>query len=230
MLAALICVILILPVTGADSLARGGRFTVTIAGKPNTAYYVWLARTFTMSGEPGDQPPVIVANIERVEFDPDGGPYVIGNYRFSNGNGRTILDDVAPSSGTTSNTRYYARVTTDIDGIAIVSFATSSATAQKTFPVRAENPASPGEDVPVKLGLPAPRTTVPATTMPVIMETPPELAAQSPAGTPVTDQPVTFSTMISPVVPVTTKKAPVCCTGVLAAIVLALFTLRSGKT
>jgi hypothetical protein len=151
---------LVFPVTAQESLTRGNRFTVSIAAKPNTAYYVWFTRTFAMSGEPGDQPPLIAGNTERVEFDPAGGPYVIGSYQFRNGNGKTILDDVAPSSAAVSNTRYYAKVTTDENGYGILQFTTSSATAPRTFSIRAENPASPEEEVPVRLGLPEKTTAI----------------------------------------------------------------------
>ena len=189
-------------VTAADSLTRGSMFTVSIAAKPNTAYYVWFTRTFAMSGEHGDQPPVIVGYTERVEFDPAGGPYAIGSYRFRNGNGRTILDDVAPSSATVSNTRYYAKVTTDENGYGIVQFTTSSATADRTFSVRAENPASPEEEVPVRLGLPEKKTTI--------------VAAAAPKGTPVSLPPVTVpplveltaTTMPAPAAPQGTTAAP----------------------
>jgi hypothetical protein len=149
-----------------DTLTRGSGFTVTITGRPNTAYFVWVARTFSMSGEPGDQPPVILGNQMNVVQDPSEGPYVIGSYRYNNGNGRTILDDVAPSSSTTSNTRYYAQVTTDIDGVAIVGFRTSSATADKKFSIIAQNPQSPGETVYVSLGLPERRLSITADTVP----------------------------------------------------------------
>ena len=214
-------------VIAADSLTRGSMFTVSIAAKPGTAYYVWFTRTFAMSGEPGDQPPVIVGNTERVEFDPAGGPYVIGSYRFRNGNGRTILDDVAPSSATVQNTRYYAKVTTDENGFGIVQFTTSSATASRTFSVRAENPASPGEEVPVRSGLPEKKTTtvaaaapkgttapLPPVTVPLLAEpsatTPPEPAA--PPGT--------------TAVPTTLQQTPGELPLILAAVVIGLCALR----
>jgi len=149
-----------------DTLTRGSGFTVTVTGRPNTAYYVWIARTFSMSGEPGDQPPVISSNLVNVVQDPPEGPYVIGSYRYNNGNGRTILDDVAPSSSTTSNTRYYAQVTTDIDGVAIVGFRTSSATADRKFSIAAQNPQSPGETVYVTLGVPERKVSIMADTIP----------------------------------------------------------------
>jgi len=125
-----------------DALARGGRFSITITGKPSTPYYIWLTHTFTMTGNFGDQPPVIVAYQTGIQQDPPDGPYTIGHYAFHNGNGRTIIDDVAPSSLTMSNTNYYALVTTDTNGRAVVAFQTSPATATRTFSIKVENPNS----------------------------------------------------------------------------------------
>lgn len=131
---------------GNQPLVRGHQFTITITGIPNTAYYVWLTRTWSLSGAPGDQPPVIVDYQENVQKDPDGGPYTIGSYAFNNGNGRTILDDVTPSTPSMSNTNYYALVTTDNTGQAVVAFQTSINTAQQSFSVRVENPTSVNND------------------------------------------------------------------------------------
>lgn len=150
-LALLACLLAVLiPIVAADtseqstgSLTRGSRFTVTITGLPNTPYYVWLTRTFTMSGEPYDQPPVISGGTENLIKDPEGGPYTIGSYQFNNGNGRTILDDVAPTSTAMSNTNYYAQVTTDSTGKALVQFRTSAYTAIRSYSVKTENPAKP---------------------------------------------------------------------------------------
>ena len=143
------CFILVtLPVSGdtgstGNALTRGGRFSITITGTPNTPYYFWLARTYSMSGKPGDQPPVVQANQLNVEQDPAGGPYPIGSYAYYNGNGRTILDDVAASTPGMPNTSYYGQVTTGPNGRAIVTFLTSSATATRSFSVKTENPDSP---------------------------------------------------------------------------------------
>lgn len=126
-----------------DTLTRGGRFTVTITGMPNTSYYIWLPGTFTMTGERYDQPPVIADNIEGVSKDSDGGPYTIGSYQYNNGNGRTILDEVAPSSATLSNTSYYAKVRTDATGQATVEFLTTVYTGTRSYSVRVENPDAP---------------------------------------------------------------------------------------
>jgi hypothetical protein len=154
---------------GSSSLTRGQTFTVTIVGKPNIPYYVWLKGTFSLSGEPGEQPPVIASSQENIVQDPAGGPFVIGLYKYYGGGGRTILDDVAPSTPTVSNTSYYAQVTTDSNGYGIVAFRTSQATAAEAFSVVAQNPAAPGQDVTVALGVPTliqtPLATLPVTSV-----------------------------------------------------------------
>ena len=35
---------------GNQPLVRGHQFTITITGIPNTAYYMWLTRTWSLSG------------------------------------------------------------------------------------------------------------------------------------------------------------------------------------
>ncbi len=220
MLTGIVAAGIIPPVAAADSLTRGNMFTITIAGKPSTAYYVWFTRTFAMSGEPGDQPPVIVGNTERVEFDPDGGPYVIGSYQYSGGNGRTIINDVAPSSASVSNTRYYAKVTTDSDGFGIVQFSTSSATASKTFNIRAENPAT-GEEVPARIDVPERKVgfVTTATTVPKTITTQNTVALTSTATTLPVVTPSTSASTPAPetTVPTTRKQASADIAVVLAA-------------
>ena len=129
-----------------ETLTRGGRFTATITGLPNTPYYVWLPRTFSMTGKPYDQPPVITDNTIGVVKDPVGGPYPIGSYKYNNGNGRTIRDDIAPSTPEMSNTQYYALVTTDSAGVAIVEFQTSVYTGLRSYSVKVENQQSIDRD------------------------------------------------------------------------------------
>jgi hypothetical protein len=147
-----------------DTLTRGSQFTIIITGAPNTAYYVWLTRTSTLTGNPGDQPPVIADGQNGVQKDPPDGPYTIGMYAFNNGNGRTIRDDVAPSTPEMPNTNYYALVTTDSDGRAVVAFRTSSSTATRTFSIKAENPQS-SASVFVERGLPSRTPSTPTTTV-----------------------------------------------------------------
>lgn len=200
--AALMILILVIPlVSAADTgLTRGSRFSVSVTGTPNTPYYVWLTRTYTMSGEPGDQPPVLLANQANIVKDPQGGPYVIGSYQFNNGGGRTILDDVAPSTASMSNTQYYGLVTTDSNGRATVVFQTSGNTAMRTFSVKVENPQSAARgniavqrgDTSVKSGAvgfdtvpPTPVPTPIPTTEPAPVLTTREISTPVPTTTPV---------------------------------------------
>jgi hypothetical protein len=128
------------------SLTRGSRFTVTITGLPNTAYYIWLPGTFTMTGERYDRPPVIASGVAKLEKDPPGGPYTIGAYQYNNGGGSTIRDDVAPSTADMSNTDYYAQITTDANGQGVVEFQTSVYTGIRSYSVKVENPSAPASE------------------------------------------------------------------------------------
>jgi hypothetical protein len=194
---------LLLPalVLGAGAITRGSTFTVTVIGQSRTAYDIWPKGTYAMSGEAGDQPPIIVAGQPDVVQDPSGGPYVIGNHPISGGG--TILGDVPPDSSVTSATSYYAEVTTDASGYGVVLFRTSSATATgQQFHIVAQNPADLGEEVQVVLG---PPPTVPTPVMslllPTTMQTPlipattaaetPTPVSPTPALTPVTLQTAT---------------------------------------
>jgi hypothetical protein len=129
-----------------DSLTRGGRFTVTITGLPNSSYYIWIPHTSSMTGEPRDQPPVIADYQTRIAEDPDDGPWPIGSYEYNNGGGQTIRDDIAPSTPDMPNTRYYALVTTDSSGQATVEFLTSIYTGLRSYSVKVENPQSIDSD------------------------------------------------------------------------------------
>jgi len=156
-------------------LTRGSTFTVTVVGSSRTAYDIWPKGSHDMTGEAGDQPPIIVAGQVDVVQDPSAGPYTIGNHPISGGG--TILGDVPPDSSITPATSYYAEVTTDASGYGVVLFRTSSATATgQQFHIVAENPADLGEDVTVFLGLPptpAPvRTPMMPLPLPTTMRTP----------------------------------------------------------
>jgi len=83
---------------------------------------------------------------------------------INNGNGRTIRDDIAPSTPELSNTNYYALVTTGTDGRAIVAFQTSSGTATRTFSIKVENHQSAANsDIFIERGLPS---RIPTTALP----------------------------------------------------------------
>jgi hypothetical protein len=152
-----------------NTLTRGNRFTVNITGLPSTPYYIWLTRTSSMTGKPGDQPPVIVPFQSGIQQDPANGPFTIGSYMINNGYGRTIRDDIAPSTPELSNTNYYALVTTDTEGRAVVAFQTSSATSTKTFSIKVENSRSAANsDILIERSLPTRVTTTIQKETPVI--------------------------------------------------------------
>ncbi|HEX3001987.1 MAG TPA: hypothetical protein VHN82_06430, partial [Methanoregula sp.] len=204
-----------------DSLTRGSRFTITITGNPNTAYYIWLTGTSTMSGEPYDQPPVI-SDTANVVKDAEGGPYTIGSYQYNNGGGKTIRDDVAPSTASMSNTNYYAQVTTDERGQIIVEFRTSVYTGIRSYSVKVENPAAPeSENFRIAQTLYS-RTARPMINTPAITRADPvNIVTTPPVLT--TTLPVTTDTVpieTSPGVPATpqpTKKSPVTVSGMMLA-------------
>jgi hypothetical protein len=220
---AMIVVLLITAASAtSDSVTRGRTFTVTVSGTPRTSYDLWPEGTSEMTGETGDQPPVIPPGQVDVRQDPPGGPYTIGNHPISGGG--TIRDDIPPDTPTTPASDYYAEVTTDASGYGVVLFQTSAATATgQQFHIKAQNPADLSEDVAVILGgIPGPAgsrdrpggeggpldgipTTVPAPVMPLplptTMKTPIIKVATTPAQAtrvPFTPVPGTTVPLITP--------------------------------
>jgi hypothetical protein len=119
-----------------DTIVRGNDFFVTITGKPNTQYFLWVKDTHPMSGNSGDQPPIITAKQLGVFHDPISGPFTIGEYQFENGDGKTIRDDVPSISG--KGTQYYALVQLPDTGIKAIWFNTSADTKAKKYTVSIE--------------------------------------------------------------------------------------------
>jgi PGF-pre-PGF domain-containing protein len=121
-----------------DSVLRGGgRFSVTITGNPGTFYYLWVKNTSTMTGEPQDQPPAIIVS-EPVYQDPTGGPFSIGSHLVPGGGGRTILNDIPPSTANISNTEYYAAIRTNSRGVATVEWNAYLATKPGSYTIHIE--------------------------------------------------------------------------------------------
>jgi hypothetical protein len=189
----------------AGSLSRGSRFTVVITGQPLTTYYVWDAGTFSMSGAAGDQPPVISGGTLNLQKDPPGGPYDIGMHQISSGG--TILDDVAPSFGDFSNTNYYAQITTDGDGQALVEFRTSSNTGVQHYAIKVEDQGGNPGKLQIQANL-YPRTTPPTTVIPTTIVTTPATLPPTPTETPTTIPPVII-TVTPPPTTVPTPSVPV---------------------
>ena len=187
-----------------DTVTRGGTFTVTVVGLPRTAYDIWPKGTHAMTGEPGDQPPVVVAGQVDVVQDPPGGPFVIGSHPISGGG--TIRGDVPPDSSTTPATSYYVQVRTDAGGRGVVLFQTSHATAtEHEFHIVAQNPADLDKDVRVFLGgIPGPAGSRDRSGG----EGAPLDGIPTPAPTPVMPLPLP-TTMRTPLIPAPTTPVPV---------------------
>jgi hypothetical protein len=246
----LIAVLLLFPIPAAGvstaqgsvdgSLTRGSRFTATILGLPNTSYYIWLPGTFSMTGEEYDQPPVIADSIQGLVKDPEGGPYTIGSYQYYNGNGKTIIDDVAPATASMSNTNYYGQVTTDDSGKAVVEFKTSVYTGLRSYSVKVENPAVPDDsrlsvDVTtysrsaptMSIYVPEQQTAAATQAQTTVITTIPKttIATAAPTTVPPTTAPVT-TLPTTPLVPpgtTATKASPAAAVVAAGALVLAVF-------
>ena len=119
-----------------EKITRGQPFTVILSGAPKSTCYLWVKGTSSMSGERGDQPPMMVISQEGVSHDSPPGPYRIGSYEINGKPGYTLRSDVPsfPEEGT----RYYAEVTTDASGTRVVQFSTSSGTRAQSYTISVE--------------------------------------------------------------------------------------------
>lgn len=126
-----------------DTVVRGNQFSVTVTGRPNEYYYLWVKGTSGLN-DPTKQPPQIAANQDSVYMDPPcgtGDPRQatpnsnIGTYQFQGGAGRTISQDVP----TVENCKYYALLKTSSSGTRTVGFLTGSDTKDQKFTIRVEN-------------------------------------------------------------------------------------------
>jgi len=68
-----------------DTVVRGNPYSVTITGVPNAEYYLWAKGTGSMTGQPDDQPPMILDAQDAVKQDVNAGPYEIGKYHLHTG-------------------------------------------------------------------------------------------------------------------------------------------------
>jgi len=120
-----------------DTVVRGNQFSVTVTGRANEYYYVWVKGTSSMSGGDQDQPPIMAPNQDNVANDPQAGPYTIGAYQYEGGGGKTIKQDVpvAPYNGV----YYYAKIKTSSSGTRTIGWVTGANTDDKKYTIRVEN-------------------------------------------------------------------------------------------
>jgi PGF-CTERM protein len=118
-----------------DSIVRGKTFTVSVTGKPSTAYHLWIKGIGTMDGdnaEEGTIPPRIMMNQE----DVSAGDEYTRSFHYENSGGKTVGDSVPDMAGTN---QYYATITTSTLGTRTIEFTTTSATKAQKYTVRVEN-------------------------------------------------------------------------------------------
>lgn len=115
-----------------ELVAPGESFHTVITGKPQGEYYLWMKGTGSMSGEAGDQPPMITSGQQNVTHDAPAGPFAIGAYVFSDGSGKTIRDDI-PHDKTWNGTQFYGMVKLDNAGQLSVLWNTSAATKPGSY-------------------------------------------------------------------------------------------------
>jgi PGF-CTERM protein len=134
-----------------DTVVRGNQFSVTVTGRPNEYYYVWVKGTSSMT-DVTKQPPQILLAQDSVFMDaPCGGgwpagtpvppqtvpPSPIGSYQFEGGAGKTIAQDVPPTT-TPPSCSYYAGIKTSSSGTRTIGFVTGADTEDKKYTIRVE--------------------------------------------------------------------------------------------
>ncbi len=144
-----------------DSVVRSKAFSVTITGKPNAVYHLWVKGTATMDGTYDNQPPIITPNQKGVAEDsiltPDGIadlsiPGDGGNYKYQNSAGLTLWQDVAhgtnyglgsatvqdTSTALGNGTFLYANITLDQTGTRTIQWSTTNWTKAQQYTFRVE--------------------------------------------------------------------------------------------
>jgi PGF-CTERM protein len=130
-----------------DTVVRGNQFSVTVTGRPNEYYLVWVKGTSSMT-DPTKTPPQIALSQDSVYMDPpcgSGWPAAaippqgnqvtpIGNYQYEGGAGKTISMDVPA----TNNCLYYAGIKTSSSGTRTVGFISGANTDDKKYTIRVE--------------------------------------------------------------------------------------------
>jgi PGF-CTERM protein len=135
-----------------DTVVRSKPFTLTITGKPNTVYYLWVKGTTAMAGNYDAQPPMLMQ--QQSGMYNDTAPYYFNNtveggvgnpYQFYVwGNSYAPQNLNAPLRGLVSlfpfnGTHYYAAILTNDAGTRTIQWQTSNQTKAQTYTFRAEN-------------------------------------------------------------------------------------------
>ena len=124
--------------TERKTVLPGDDIVLTFTGQPLKYYTIWVINTGSMSGEPEDQPPLLISDQVNVWRDPASGPYEIGQYHCDTCRGLALQQSVSqhPDAGT----RYYSRVMTDTQGFGTVTFSSTTLTKPQEYTFRIEEP------------------------------------------------------------------------------------------
>jgi len=123
-----------------DSVVRSNAFSVTITGKPNQIYYLWVKGTRSMNGNlVNDMPPYIVPDQTGVVRDTNaataGAAGSINHEYMPQNLNRWLGEDVPFNNCWT----YYCRILTNENGVRTVEWMTSNWTKAQTYNFRVEN-------------------------------------------------------------------------------------------
>jgi PGF-CTERM protein len=141
-----------------DSVVRSKPFSVTITGKPNAMYHVWIKGTTSMDGTYDNQPPMIAQNQAGVymdnaltvstdvgsQTDVVGNSAYAGRYVFQNaGSIVNLWNNVAHGTTATrgqigNGTYLYANVSLNDQGTRTVQWVTTNWTKAQKYTIRVE--------------------------------------------------------------------------------------------
>ncbi|ACL17693.1 MEMAR_RS02690 family S-layer glycoprotein [Methanosphaerula palustris] len=113
---------------------RNNDFAISISGRPNQAYNMWVSGTSSLKGTDGEMPPAIKSGQNGVAV----GSATTGSYVY-NSAGQTVASDVAPGTNPdTGVSAYFANVTTDDNGKRTVGLSTNSSTKDQTYTIKVQ--------------------------------------------------------------------------------------------
>jgi PGF-CTERM protein len=147
-----------------DSVVRSKSFSVTVTGRPNTYYYVWVKGVSSLDNTYDNQPPMITSNQLNVFTDAPARlnaiynqdptvvngtnvtgswsalPYYVGAYAYQNGAGNNVYRYVG-GNGTAADawhTNLYAIAKLGAAGTSTIQFSTSNFTKAQKYTIRVE--------------------------------------------------------------------------------------------
>lgn len=133
-----------------DTVAQSKSFSVTINGKPNEVYHVWVKGTNGMNGGANNQPPQINSNQLGVIQDINGTTYdetramaLLDNksalgYVYQNSGGKLVMDSVSATEYTDWGSSCAANVKLSEYGSRVVGFITNNWTKPQKYTIHVE--------------------------------------------------------------------------------------------